>query len=236
MYWQSGIDWSETYEKAILMSDVIEMLYGNGHPDMAQYILSQRLARPPGSQVEYSSGDSVLMAYLLKRVYPADEYKNLIENKIKKPLGLTNFMMEKDASGTFVGSSYLYASVEDMVNFAQLYLNHGVLKEQKILDPDFIDRVTHRNPHFSYQKNHNSKGDLIEGGQWWINQSANPEDKTLPWPEWPADTFAAEGHWGQTLVIVPSKKLIFVRTGDDRIKEKFDAAKLGPWLKKMGVL
>jgi CubicO group peptidase (beta-lactamase class C family) len=37
-----------------------------------------------------------------------------------------------------------------------------------------------------------------------------------PWPDAPDDAFAAEGHWGQFIVVVPSRDAVLVRTGDDR--------------------
>ncbi|MGF6486794.1 CubicO group peptidase (beta-lactamase class C family) [Pseudomonas frederiksbergensis] len=42
------------------------------------------------------------------------------------------------------------------------------------------------------------------------------EDATQPWPDAPADTFAALGHWGQAMYVIPSEKLVIVRYGDDR--------------------
>jgi CubicO group peptidase (beta-lactamase class C family) len=32
----------------------------------------------------------------------------------------------------------------------------------------------------------------------------------------PEDALVASGHWGQKLVVIPSRRLVVVRTGDDR--------------------
>ncbi|MDO8405761.1 MAG: serine hydrolase, partial [Pseudomonas sp.] len=32
----------------------------------------------------------------------------------------------------------------------------------------------------------------------------------------PADTFAALGHWGQAMYVIPGEQLVIVRYGDDR--------------------
>jgi len=55
----------------------------------------------------------------------------------------------------------------------------------------------------------------ISGGQVWLN---NPEDTGFarPYPEAPADLMVLRGHWGQFLIVVPSLKLVAVRTGDTR--------------------
>ena len=41
-------------------------------------------------------------------------------------------------------------------------------------------------------------------------------DKRQPWPDAPTDTFAALGHWGQAMYVIPSENLVIVRYGDDR--------------------
>jgi hypothetical protein len=40
-----------------------------------------------------------------------------------------------------------------------------------------------------------------------------------PWPEAPEDTYAARGHFGQEIVVIPSQEMVIVRTADDRGKK-----------------
>jgi CubicO group peptidase (beta-lactamase class C family) len=54
----------------------------------------------------------------------------------------------------------------------------------------------------------------VPGGQWWLNRPADGAES--PWPAAPPDTFAALGHWGQALYVIPSEKLLIVRYADDR--------------------
>jgi len=54
----------------------------------------------------------------------------------------------------------------------------------------------------------------VGGGQWWLNRPIKGAAK--PWPDAPPDTFAALGHWGQVLYVIPSADLVIVRYGDDR--------------------
>ncbi len=39
---------------------------------------------------------------------------------------------------------------------------------------------------------------------------------TRPWPDVPEDAFAARGHWGQSITVVPSLDAVVVRLADDR--------------------
>ena len=39
---------------------------------------------------------------------------------------------------------------------------------------------------------------------------------TTPWPDVPEDAYAARGHWGQSITVVPSLDVVIVRLADDR--------------------
>jgi CubicO group peptidase (beta-lactamase class C family) len=74
------------------------------------------------------------------------------------------------------------------------------------------DWVTfNREPFAHYQAN---QDDAVPGGQWWLNRAV--DGAAQPWPDAPPDTFAALGHWGQAMYVIPSEKLVIVRYGDDR--------------------
>ena len=59
-------------------------------------------------------------------------------------------------------------------------------------------------------------GEAVPGGHWWLNQAVAGAAK--PWADAPADSFAALGHWGQALYVLPSEGLVIVRYADDRDK------------------
>lgn len=52
------------------------------------------------------------------------------------------------------------------------------------------------------------------GGHWWLNQPLPGAGR--PWADAPEDTFAALGHWGQALYVLPREQLVVVRYADDR--------------------
>jgi len=67
------------------------------------------------------------------------------------------------------------------------------------------------------------------GAAFWLN-AAKPDAPadTLAYPDTPADMYSAEGHWGQKIFIVPSRKLVVARVGNDR-DPVFDS---GPMMQK----
>jgi len=109
---------------------------------------------------------------------------------------MRSVIWEPDASGTLVGSSYLYATQRDYARFGLLYLHHGKWLGKQILPEGWVEYTT--TP---------AKG---SGGQYgaffWLNRSGE-------YPDVPEDMFSCNGHDGQYIFVIPSKELVIVRTG-----------------------
>jgi CubicO group peptidase (beta-lactamase class C family) len=116
----SGLEFNESYGS---VSDVTRMLYLE--PDMAGFAASRPLAQPPGSFFNYSSGSSVLLARLWQDAAPGGAALAWPRQALFDPLGMRSAVLEADARGTFVGSSYLYATGRDWARFALLLLQTG---------------------------------------------------------------------------------------------------------------
>ena len=204
--WSSGLDWQEDYEYAPLNSSVVAMLYTRGRADMARFTAEHRRAHPPGTSYLYSSGDSTVLAAALRGMVGEKTYADYPWTALFDPLGIRSAVWESDPSGTFVGSSYAYMTARDLARIGVLMQRGGRWNEQQLLPRAWVDFVL--TPFAGQQANEAS------GGQWWLNRTANGDKG--PWPHSPADTFAALGHWGQALYVVPSAGLVIVRYADDR--------------------
>jgi CubicO group peptidase (beta-lactamase class C family) len=66
--------------------------------------------------------------------------------------------------------------------------------------------------------------DDVQGRQFWLNKPIPEQGVTTPWPGVTEDAFAARGHWGQSITVVPSRDVVIVRTADDR-ERGFDFAR-----------
>ena len=71
--------------------------------------------------------------------------------------------------------------------------------ERQLLPAAWVDFVA--TPFAGYQPQLAKSGDAVPGGHWWLN--AELPGSTRPWPDAPADTIAALGHWGQGLYVMP---------------------------------
>ncbi|MFZ0154795.1 MAG: serine hydrolase [Pseudomonas sp.] len=209
LHWASGLDWQEAYEYAPLHSSVVAMLYTRGREDMAAYTAARPPAAEPGQRFLYSSGDSNVLAAALRTMVGPERYRQYPWDALFTPLGITSAVWERDASGTLVGSSYLYMSARDLARIGLLMLRDGRWQSQQLLAKDWV--VFNRT---LFTKAVAEPGEANPGGHWWLNQPLPGGER--PWPDAPAGTFAALGHWGQALYVVPDEQLIVVRYADDR--------------------
>ncbi|WP_282387098.1 MULTISPECIES: serine hydrolase [unclassified Pseudomonas] len=207
--WASGLDWQEDYEYAPLKSSVVAMLYTRGHRDMAAFTAAHDSYAAAGQAFRYSSGDSNLLAAALKTMVGPERYADYPWTALFEPLGIRHAVWESDASGTFVASSYAYLTARDLARVGLLMARGGRWNDRQLLPEDWV--AFNLKPFAVYKA---QQDEAVPGGHWWLNRPV--DGAPSPWPDAPPDTFAALGHWGQALYVMPSEKLVIVRYGDDR--------------------
>ena len=201
----SGLNWTEDYGD---ISEATIMLYEKSNH--AEFAINQPQEFPIDSVWEYSSGSSNILTEIVKRQINNNEtYWQFPYQEIFNKISMYNTLMEADASGNFVGSSYTYATTRDWARFGLLYLNNGIWFNDTILTPEWVS--------FTHTEAPNSNGNY--GAQFWLNKSG----KELP--DAPKDIYFADGYQGQRIYIVPSKKLVIVRMGLTK-KKDFDYNKM----------
>ena len=196
---ESGLEFSESYTNPL--NDVIWMLLGTG--DMASFAAHKRLAATPGARWSYASGTTNLIARVLRRAAGDDAaYLGLPHRGLFDPLAMRSAIIEPDASGTFVGSSYMFASARDWARFGLLYLRDGVAGDARILPEGWVDFTTTPAP---------TAPDGAYGAHVWRRLPASyaPSGQAAL----PPDAFHAVGHEGQIVSVIPSRRLVAVRLG-----------------------
>jgi len=189
----------EDYSKA---SDVTSMLYKKD--DMAAYAASLSLAHPPGTVFNYSSGNSNILSRVIRQTVGEKNYAAYPFDALFYKIGMYSASMEPDASGTYVGSSYINATARDYARFGLLYYNDGVWNGERILPEGWV-KQTATAPACNKSKKY--------GYQFWLN-GVQPGDSSLHlFPDVPPDLFYCDGYAYQDIYIIPSKKLVVVRLG-----------------------
>lgn len=212
----SGFSWRETYENdPPTTSSVVSMLYGDGTADMAAFVSGAARSAAPGSQWQYSSGDTTLLAAVVGAALAPTYGRDFAWSSLFEPLGMDNVTWERDGAGTLIGSSYLYAPPRDLARFGQLWLQDGCWDGQRILPTGWVSASTSVSA--PIQRTALDRGPSgTQGWQVWLNQPVYAlGDREPPWDA-PVDAYAAMGHWKQRIIVVPSHDLVIVRTGDDR--------------------
>lgn len=215
----SGLDWAETYEEDPFNSDVINMLYGDPHKDMASYVLDREQKYAPGTHFYYSSGDTnLLMAILKKRIIQLGKNPNTFPwEYLFEPLGIDSATWEQDLAGTFVGSSYLYMNMKDLLKIGRFLLD----EKQNIIDPDYLIKSIQPIDSFWKTPLKNEKDRLAYGYGWWLNVDHPRKNWEAQYPLAPRDLVLGLGHHGQILAFSKSQNLFFIRLAKDK-KGKFD--------------
>lgn len=222
LYWSSGFGWNESYEGNPLRSSVLEMLYGQQVKDVGDYVAGTPLSHLPGEKESYSSGDTNLLSLTLRKALKSDErYWSFPWKELFDPLGISSAVIERDESGTFLLSSYAHMTPRDLAKIGLLYLNDGVWNKKKILPAGWVYDSTQLSPAFRGRAKGSHSDKPVRGMHLWTNKENLRMNLRRPFPDVPADMFAALGHWGQSMVMVPSERIIVVRMADDR-DDSFD--------------
>ncbi|MDX1958293.1 MAG: serine hydrolase [Leptospiraceae bacterium] len=214
----SGLAANEGYESGPLTSSVVAMLYTRGRKDMGSFCASLDMAYEPGTFEYYSSCDSNILTKILTKVYSKTEYEDLVWKEIFSKLKINKASFEKDASGNFIGSSYLYLTARDLAKLGYLYLNDGVWEKERILPEGWVDYTRTSAEGYPTTKYYPKLETEIYTAHWYANNGVPERGIPKTFPDAPDDTFYGSGHWGQKLFVIPSLDLVIVRYGDDRDK------------------
>jgi CubicO group peptidase (beta-lactamase class C family) len=213
----TGFDWRETYENASNQeSSVLAMLYGVGSADAATFVASHPLRDAPGTTYMYSSGDTNVLSRAVDRAFTAaGEDPDYPWRRLFDRIGITSATIERDVTGTPIGSSWWYATPRDYARFGYFLLRDGCWNNERILPERWVADSTAVNPAIRLRRL-DADPDDVQGRQFWLNKPIPEQGVTTPWPGVPEDAFAARGHWGQSITVIPSRDVVIVRLADDR--------------------
>ncbi len=204
---RDGLDFVEDYVDDGV-SDVIQMLFGDGQSHMAHFAADRALAAPPGTRFNYSSGTSNIISGIVARaVGPGEDYARFLHRRLFGPLGMTSADPEFDEAGTWVASSYLRATARDYARFGLLYLRDGMWDGTRILPQGWVDYA-----------------------RTWVSE--DPEDASPYGAHWwgvagdHLGTFRASGYEGQSITVCPALDLVIVRLGKTPLESE---PNLVPW-------
>jgi CubicO group peptidase (beta-lactamase class C family) len=198
----SGLDWTETYEEKPI-SDVTRMLFLE--PDMARFAASRSLAAEPDASFCYSSGSTNIICRIIRGLFASrEEYLAFPRRALFDRIGMRSAVWGTDASGTLVGSSFLFATARDFARFGMFCLADGVWQGERILPEGWMKWATTPTP---------TDPNAEFGAGFWLNRDPADTSRTRAYPKLPTDLYHASGHHGQLIAVIPSRRLVVVRLG-----------------------
>lgn len=196
----SGLEWREFYGG---VSSATKMLYKSYNTGL--FAAQQPLEHPPGDHWAYSSGTTNILSLILKEQMYLEDYLQFPHEELFKKLNMSSAVLEPDASGTFVGSSYMFATPRDWAKYGVLILNDGVWNGERILPEGWVNYSSTLTP--------GSDGEY--GAHFWLNRGGSRL------PDVPENVIIMSGFQGQRVFILPTLNIVVVRLGYDP-EERFN--------------
>jgi CubicO group peptidase (beta-lactamase class C family) len=189
----------------IAPGDLTNMLFKE--KDMSSFAMQLPLKHAPGTVFHYSDGNANILSRLIRdRLGDQDYYRFPYEQLFYK-IGMRHALLEPDASGTFVGCSYAYATARDWARFGLLYLNDGMWNGERLLPEGWVRWTASPSGVHNYEDFSGEYGAL-----WWVNSTGRsdaPRWRNLP--DVPADCFSCRGYDEQYIFVIPSRDLVVVK-------------------------
>jgi len=164
-----------------------------------EFILKQNQIYSSGTIMKYNDGAPHLISKVIEKK-TNQTLSGYADKKLFTPLNITDWQWESSKDNTTFGAFSLFLKPRDFGKIGQLLLQNGVWNTDTIIDPTYLNEATS----ILTSANFNSEP---YGYYFWILPSYN--------------AFAALGHGGQFILVVPNKNLVVVYTAFPYTNEMF---------------
>lgn len=190
-------EWPEGDPRAeITLEDLLQMASGLAWIEGAQYgeffdstdasayMASRDLVAEPGTQFNYATPGTALLARIAAdEVGGCEDAEAYFQERMLDPIGITSELFLRDNAGCWFGGLGLNMTTRDFARFGLLLVRGGVWEGEQLLSTEWVDAMREPSPAseaYGYQTW------LIDGGE----------------------AFAARGLGGQTILVVPDDDIV----------------------------
>lgn len=192
----SGVRFSEGYSSPF--SGAASFYYGR---TLRKSIAKLKTEKGPMEGFDYKSVNTQLLGLILERA-TGKSMTEYLDEKIWRPLQMeydASWSLDKKNNGLEKAFCCINARARDFAKFGRLYLNGGNWNGKQIVPSDWVRKCLAPNVEKGAADYYNR--------QWWIGVKQSD--------------FAAIGHSGQYIYVLPTKNLVIVRLGTSRAKEEW---------------
>ena len=179
--------------------------------DVAGAALSYQLSNRPGETFEYNGANPTLLVRLLERETGL-RYSQYLSEKLWRPLGNRDAALWLDRPGGLArGATSLFAVPMDWLRIGEMFRNGGKVDGRQVISPEWLRMMitpSPTNPRYGFLT--------------WLGQESTEErvldafegfSASMSQPFQADDLVFFDGLGGQRVYVVPSYKLVIVRTG-----------------------
>lgn len=206
-----GQKWNEAF-------DFLNLAFGRGHANLAEYAIEKPIAHAPGTHFQYSDGAPGLIGYILKNKLGggAENVVDYVQENLFSPLGMTHTELEFDKEGAWYGSSGVRWSPCDLARFSQLLLRDGIWDGRRILPEGWVDFMRAPTP-----PSLAPESDLRKHYEAAYGLTAFVYDVDFEAEQVEVDAFGHLGFGGHVLKIIPSKDAAILLYGAKAFGDDF---------------
>ena len=164
-----------------------------------QHALARPLLNPPGTSMDYSTGNTHLLSAILTQATKSST-RQFANERLAAPLGFTFAPWPQDPQGIYFGGNDMLMTPRQMLAFGQLYLDRGRVKDIQVVPESWIDTsfITRARSFWSDQE---------YGYGWWMRELAGHR------------AYFAWGFGGQYIFVIPTLDLVIVSTSSATVAE-----------------
>jgi CubicO group peptidase (beta-lactamase class C family) len=173
-----------------------------GSRNWIDYILSRPLEADPGTEMEYSTGNSHLLSAILTKATGQSTWA-FAQEALARPLGFTLSRWPRDPQGFYFGGNDMLMSPGQLLALGDLYLHGGRRGDRQLLPASWVDASCTGRGRSRFNP------DQTYGYGWWLRDFAGRQG-CFAW-----------GYGGQYVIVFRDLGLVVVTTsstvlGDER--------------------
>ncbi|NNM75854.1 serine hydrolase [Sphingomonas sp. ID1715] len=181
-----------------------------GATNVSQEATHWPLEAAPGTRFRYANNDILLAIRSLRAALKNDDrYLDFPRTELFDKIGMRHTVAEADWQGNFILSSQVWSTARDLARLGLLWMNDGVWQGERILPEGWVKYMT------TPSGPQPAEGPGYGATLWLFG----------PKQGLPEGSYAAQGNRGQYIMVIPSKRLVIVRRGEDPAGGGFDIAK-----------
>ncbi|MGQ0650441.1 MAG: serine hydrolase domain-containing protein [Gemmatimonadaceae bacterium] len=190
-----GFDWNENLPYVDPKNSAVGM---EASYDWVKFTIDLPMAREPGAQFNYSSGESQLLSHIFRRVTGID-IEEYASRHLFAPLGIEQWFWKRTPAGLVDTEGGLYLEARDLARIWYLFMKNGSWNGTQVVSPEWVRASI--TPAIAVSPAPNAPK---YGYKWWLYQ--NPVDTSrLVW--------SGSGFGGQLPMAFPELDLVVVFNG-----------------------